>query len=161
MQCDVMIKAEEFKDIHNGLWRLGCAIRDLEDTVHPKVLKELSTIEDNIRSALKGAYEQEHQEYERQRNLSEKVQEERKFRSIWSANRVMHFDDFHPFEGAKEVVYRSHWGPNPVRASINGDTWVDLWQAADECIRNSEDEHHIFIEHFDRSGDRLILHTGS
>jgi hypothetical protein len=62
------------------------------------------------------------------------------------------------------VVYRNHWGKNPVSCSINGATWAALWVAANACIRDSGDDHHIFIEDFrpdPEDARTLLLSTGS
>jgi hypothetical protein len=49
-----------------------------------------------------------------------------------------------------------------VVVEIAGNTWLDLWQAADTAIRKSGDSHHTFIEgfHMNKQG-QLELSTGS
>lgn len=44
------------------------------------------------------------------------------------------------------IVYRDHWGDQEARESVDGNTWRDLYLAADRCIRDSGDHHHVFIE---------------
>jgi hypothetical protein len=51
-----------------------------------------------------------------------------------------------------------------VSCSINGATWAALWVAANACIRDSGDDHHIFIEDFrpdPEDARTLLLSTGS
>lgn len=81
--------------------------------------------------------------------------------SAWSIYQIDSLSDRHSFEGATEVVYEDHWGSQRVTKQINGLTWAALYVAADACIRDSGDNHHIFIESFERKGNTLFLHTGS
>ena len=89
-----------------------------------------------------------------------KFAENNKLVTVWSIYDV-NLDDKHPFEGAKEVVYSDHWGQGIVADVISGDTWGDLFLAADSCIRSSGDDHHMFIEEFIMRGSHLLLTTGS
>lgn len=87
--------------------------------------------------------------------------------SVWSMyDEVENLADPHPFEGAEEVAYCQvdHWGGKTVSTKINGSTWAALFVAANACIRDSGDEHHMFIEQFKPSSINpkvLFLHTGS
>jgi hypothetical protein len=67
----------------------------------------------------------------------------------------------HPYQGAKYVTYRDFWNDGIVTKAINGNTWAALYVAANACIRDSGDDHHVFIEDFRKSGDTLLLTTGS
>ena len=150
MNCDVTLTADEFKTIHNTLWAMqfnGMAA---------------DAGAEKIREALRGAYDQESKDFDRKRDHYTKVAEDLGLTdSVWSLYEVADLNARHPFEGVKEVVYRNHWGERTVRVPINGLTWAALYVAANAAIRDSGDEHHIFIEHFDRREDSLVLHTGS
>jgi hypothetical protein len=161
MFCSPTLTAEEFKQIHNALCELRGISSSLEETIHPAMLSKLQSAVGEITKGLKGAYVQDDRAYTSKTEHFEKVQEELGVSAIWSMYEVDDLNAPHPFEGAKEVVYRSHWGPKPVHVAINGLTWAALYVAADAVIRDSGDTHHIFIEHFARSGDSLILSTGS
>lgn len=150
MNCDVTLKAEEFKTIHNALWALQ--YRDGVDVN--------ATVE-TIREALSGAYAQERNDFDRKSDHYSQVKEELGLRSIWSIYEVANLSERFPFEGVTRVVYKDHWGSTPVSTEINGGTWAALYVAADACIRDSGDEHHVFIEQFKQFGDTLILTTGS
>lgn len=90
------------------------------------------------------------------------LREEFRLRSIWSADNFDAPTDAHPFEGTTELLYWSHWGPKPVRVTIEGPTYRDLWEAAEDAINASGDDHHIFIEafRFNKEGE-LEMITGS
>lgn len=93
--------------------------------------------------------------------------EQRKMKclSVWSVNDIEaeHLDQEIPSKLKKEtLVYKNHWGGYPVEIVLEGvKTWRDLWQKADEVIRESKDTHHVFIEQFVVRSDRLELVTGS
>jgi hypothetical protein len=88
------------------------------------------------------------------------VQERFEMRSMWSDYSVEEMGAKHNYFG-KTLVYKDHWGKQPVTVRVEGDTMVDLWKAADAAIRLSGDQHHIFIEKIELIGDTLVLTTGS
>jgi hypothetical protein len=149
MNCDVTLTANEFKQIHNTLWAMQY------DGMAADVGAE------KIRAALKGAYDQEDADFKRKREHYDSVMTDIGLDAVWSVFEVKDLNEPHPFEGVKEVVYRNHWGERTVRVPIYGRSWVSLYVAANAAIRDSGDDHHIFIEHFDRREDSLVLHTGS
>lgn len=92
------------------------------------------------------------------------VAKDLRLKSVWSDYKVKDLNDPHPFRGVDRVVYADHWGRKPVSCAINGLTWAALYVAADACIRDSGDDHHVFIEQFRVRKDdptALILSTGS
>jgi hypothetical protein len=61
------------------------------------------------------------------------------------------------------VIYRAY-GSGDHEVAINGTTWASLYIAADTLIRESGDNHHIFIEAFKQSSispEILFVTTGS
>lgn len=162
MNCSPTITAEEFKNIHNGLCELNSVIERLEGVLSPNLHAMLVSAKAQISAGLVGAYDQDDRAYTKNRDHFEQVQKDLGLMdSIWSMYEVPDLNVRHPFEGAQEVVYRNHWGEKTVYVQINGSTWAALWVAANAAIRDSGDDHHIFIEDFTRSGDSLILSTGS
>jgi hypothetical protein len=88
--------------------------------------------------------------------------------STWSVSDIWAEDlaNPHPYVGATHVIYSVDKFWNGVggnyAAEIQGDTYLDLWKAADKVIGASGDEHHHFIEDFAADGSpHLTLHTGS
>jgi hypothetical protein len=62
------------------------------------------------------------------------------------------------------LVYTGHWGPTSASIDLpDNPTWKQLFVAADKLIRDSGDNHHTFIELFQRCGDSTTyeLITGS
>jgi len=150
MNCDVTLTAEEFKTLHNALYDLGCLHND-------KVSEQVEI----IRGALRGAYDQENAASDRKYAHYDSVRKDLGLDTIWSITEVDNLSEPHPYEGVKYVSYKDHWGNGVVTQSINGSTWAALYVAANACIRDSGDEHHVFIEDFRKSGDTLLLTTGS
>ena len=166
MNCSPTLTAEEFKQVHNGVCKLSAAINAVEDVLHPSLLKELLRAQTEITDGLKGAYEQDNEAFD---NKSEHYTEMRYtmgLKSIWSIYEVEELGETHKFgDGVIQLAYRDHWGNNgPVFVEVKGNTWVDLYEAADEAIRASGDEHHVYIEEFrvnPECPEQLILSTGS
>jgi hypothetical protein len=85
-------------------------------------------------------------------------------RSIWSIYElpVHGFLNEHPYPSDAFVVYTQHWGHGRKHYPVQGGAWADLYRAADAAIRDSGDDHHIFIERFTlKNGNELHLTTGS
>lgn len=154
MNCNPTLTAEEFKVLHNTLWELG----NVNDATVKTLVERIRTV------ALKGAYEQDNQAFDRKFDHYSRIREELGLRTSWSIFEVDDLSQRHPFEGAQRVVYQDHWGDQPVTKSLNGATWAALYVAADAAIRDSGDDHHSFIESFRASPEdptTLILSTGS
>ena len=83
------------------------------------------------------------------------------FRSVWSVDGCDSIESAHPFTHCKTVVYKDHWGGKEVSAPIEGTSYLAVWKACDKCIRESGDNHHVFIEGFRCHNDTVVLITGS
>ena len=165
MNCNPTLTAEEFKTVHNALWELDQVRSQLDEVLKPELYMSLVTARNNIRKGLEGAYKQDNESFETKSNHFDDVKAQLGMdHSEWSIYEVNNMADRHPFEGADRVVYKDHWGSKPVSCSVQGLTWAALWIAANACIRDSGDEHHVYIERFspDKDDSRtLILQTGS
>lgn len=95
------------------------------------------------------------------------VQAQLGLRSVWSIYDVQDMGDQHGLGSDIEIAYvkgTEHWGDVTSTAKVAGDTIAALYVAADKCIRESGDNHHIYIEGFERSSVNpkvFFLHTGS
>ena len=92
------------------------------------------------------------------------VKNELALSTSWSIYEVEDLYAEHPFANAKQIVYQDHWGKESVSTDINGNTFAALYVAADNCIGQSQDQHHVFIEHFVPDAPdptTLYLTTGS
>lgn len=159
----VTLKAEDFKTVHNTL----CELRSLVERMTHSMIKieDVQRIVEGFEQGLKNCYEQEHQIWDAKNDHYGSVKQDLGLKnSEWSIYEVEELGQPHSFEGAERVIYRDHWGDLPTVTAINGLTWAALWVAADACIRDSGDEHHVFIERFRRDKDdpnTLVLSTGS
>ena len=165
MNCSPTITAEEFKTIHNGLYDLRSAIERLEGVIATELYSKLAKAENQITTALAGAYDQDDQAFDKNRDHYEAVKLDLGVNAIWSMFEVPNLNDPHPYENVDQVVYKDHFGKKAVSCKINGNTWVALYVAANACIRDSGDTHHIFIEDFTPAPTPgtgvLYLSTGS
>lgn len=150
MHSDVTLKAEDFKTIHNTLW----------DLQYGKAINVDAAVE-KIRAALTDCYRQEDEVFQKRGDHFSEVRTSLGLNAIWSMYEVEDLGERHAFAGVTTVTYRDHWGDGAVVVPINGFTWAALYVAANAAIRDSGDEHHVFIEDFRKDGDTLVLTTGS
>lgn len=153
----VTLSGEDFKTVHNTL----CELRDIEmrlnGVLNADMVARLHRVVKGFESGLANAYIQDNEVFDSKMDYYRQFQSENGLRSIWSIYElpVHGFLRDHPYRGALTLSYQGHAVP------ILGQTWADLYRAADDVIRRSGDGHHIFIENFIFAGDELRLTTGS
>jgi hypothetical protein len=151
----VTLRGEDFKIIHNTL----CDLRNLVSRMEQSMIKtaEFDRIIEGFQMGLKDAYEQDTSTFDSKMDYYGDFQRENGLAAIWSVYELpIHgflFD--HPFPSDAFVVYKDQ------HCAIYGQTWADVYRAADQCIRNSGDLHHCFIENFELWGKEVRLTTGS
>lgn len=153
MNCNPTLTADEFKTIHNSLYYLDCLNNE-----------KVSEIVEQMRGALKNAYDQDNDAFDKKYVHYNQVKKELGLETTWSLYEVNNLSERHPFDGAKQVVYKDYNTDKDVVVNVNGLTWAALYVAANACILNSTDNHHTFIEHFEQSSvnpEILFLTTGS
>jgi hypothetical protein len=164
MYTDVKITAKEFTAIHNALCEMRDVNNRLSGVVREPITDKLAAAIRAMEQGLAGAYQQDEQDFDAKSNHYSDVSQELGTRSVWSVYEVNDLKAEHPYIGATEVVYKDHWGGEEVVVPVIGNTWEALYVAADSAIRNSKDNHHIFIETFTQSSINpsiLFLSTGS
>jgi hypothetical protein len=151
----VTLRGEDFKIIHNTL----CDLRNLVSRMEQSMIKtsEFDRIIEGFQMGLKDAYEQDTATFDSKMDYYGDFQRQNGLAAIWSVYELpIHgFLSDHPFPSDAFVVYKDQ------HCAIYGETWADVYRAADQCIRNSGDLHHIFIENFELWGKEIRLTTGS
>lgn len=163
MNCSPTLTAAEFKAVHNALCEIRSVHQRMEGAVAEALTDKLGAAIKEMEQGLMGAYAQDHQAFDTKSDHYSDVQKELGLRAIWSIYEVDNLSDRHPFFGATKVHYKDHWG-KPVTKDIVGATWAALYVAGNAAIRDSGDDHHVFIEGFRPSKEDssvLILSTGS
>jgi hypothetical protein len=152
----------EVKVIHNGLSNLTTAINELEDIIHPTLMKRLREAKCSIAKGFKPIRDQADKEFDDKANLFDEIKMKNKFSSVWSiyeVNNIYGYSDITVGEDAALVYHNVS-----VRLPAGQLTWFELWKAADEVITMSGDDHHLFIESFRQSSISptiVLLGTGS
>lgn len=142
MNTSVTLTADEFRRLHNAI----CFLRS--DNVDESIK--------TMREALSGAYDQVNQDFDRKFDHYENVKSQFGFDTIWSMYEIEDLDLRHPYSSDAIVCYQGQHVP------VTGINWTDVYRAADQAIRDSGDDHHIFIEGFRlKNGNELHLITGS
>ena len=151
----------EVKVIHNGLSNLTTAINELEDIIHPSLMKQLREAKCSIAKGFKPVRDQSEDRWDEANRFFEKTREELKYTSVWSMYEK--YDDMHKtaffLEEGSVLVHENFSVPLPTGSR----TWFDMWKAADEAIFAVGGDH-IFIESFTQSSINpkiILLGTGS
>ena len=164
----VTLRSEDFKTVHNTLCELRSIVGDMERSLIK--VERLEAVIQRFEQGLADAYRQDNEAFDRKHDCYSLAQQANKFRTLWSIYEVEDLEAQHPFQGALQVAYRDHWGEEgavfeEIKTEGQGHgTWLDLWAAADRCIRRSGDDHHCFIEAFTPNPEnpqQLMLQTGS
>ena len=153
----VTLEAQDFKTVHNTLCELRSIQQRLTGVISNELADQLQSVVRGFEAGLANAYEQESREFDSKMDYYSEFQKANGLRAIWSLFDLPEhgFLQDHPYRGALTLSYQGHAVP------ILGQTWGDLYRAADDVIRRSGDGHHIFIEGFLFAGDELRLTTGS
>ncbi len=160
----VVLKAEDFRTVHNTLCELREVEMRLNEVISESLAQQLHRVIKGFEQGLSDAYAQDSAQFDSKMDYYSEFQRDNGLRSIWSIYELpIHgFLHEHPYPSDAFVVYTQHWGEGRKHYPVQGTTWADLYRAADAAIRDSGDDHHIFIEHFKlKNGNELHLSTGS
>lgn len=163
MYCNPTLTSQEFSKIHSAMIDISSITSKLEGVVDSKLLLKLVNAQLEMQEALKGAYEQDDKVFETKMDHFSSVQQDLGLDTTWSIYEIDNLNDRHPYEGAKQVVYKDYNSNKDIVVEINGSTYAALYVAANAAIIQA-DTHHNFIEHFQQSTispEILFLSTGS
>jgi hypothetical protein len=152
----------EVKVIHNGLSNLTTAINELEDIIHPTLMKQLREAKCSIAKGFKPIRDQADKEFYQKAELFDNIKMENKFITVWSiyeVDNIYGYSDITVGEDAALVYHNVS-----VRLPAGQLTWFELWKAANEAVVMTGDDHHCFIESFQQSSISptiVLLGTGS
>jgi len=89
--------------------------------------------------------------------------ENQNFKSFWRFFETNDFSDKSTYQSAKVLRYYQHFADECVEVNIDGNTWKDLYIAAESAIIRSHDTNHLYIKNFQLDAlnhEVLILFTG-
>lgn len=160
----VTLKGSDFTTVHNTLCELRSVQQQLTGVINDRLADRLHSVIQGFEQGLRDAYRQDSEAFDMKNEHYSETRDQLGLRAVWSIYSVEELGDQHPYGDIAEICYRDHWGDQPVYESVEGGTWLDLYEAADRAIRRSGDGHHIFIESFEPVADQphqLRLTTGS
>lgn len=161
MHVDLHLDKDEFSKLHNFICRVSNMADRLEDIGHAEEGEKLAKEVEAIREMLKPAYDADSAKFDELHAHYREEGDGFDAQTTWSVYEVENLRAKHDYPGVKTITHSSHWGETTPVVDIQGDTWADLYIAADQAIRLSGDLHHSFIEGFVREGETLKLLTGS
>jgi hypothetical protein len=153
--------AEQMSSLHNAKCKLFSVNEQVFKVLSPELLKEYDDVLHMLDKLLEPVYKEEDQLDRLADAAQNKVSRKHKLRSVWSVDKRTNFTE-RVEPAPSSIQYINHWGPSKVSIEVTGDTWEDMWIAADRAIGFSGDTHHSFIEDFKHIGDGVYeLSTGS
>lgn len=160
----VTLHSEDFRTVHNTLCALRSLVQSMDGVVSDALAERAQKIVSEFERGLADAYQQDNEIFDRKMDhYSEFRRSQGLENSIWSMYEVDNLHEPHPYGKDAKIVYTEHWGKGDKTDAypIEGDTWGDVYRAANRAIAESGDEHHVFIEGFVKKGEALHLVTGS
>jgi hypothetical protein len=144
MNCNPTLTAEEFKTIHNALCQIRSVQGSLEGVVREEITTRLEKAIANMEQGLSNAYRQDNEVFDTRNKHFTHVQSAHDLQSVWSLYEVADLYAMHPHAGATKIKY----GDQYTHIDTPRTEWIDLYIAANDAIKASGDQHHIFIEAF-------------
>ena len=126
--------------------------QSLAPVVAQRFLNELNDIQNIITEVFAQRWEYQDAEEERVYEKLNIIGDENNFITSWSITEVSPEDMDKPFskKAVKSLTYDSYDGLETIKFSGKGEklTWLQAWKYADQLIKQSGDQDHIFIEEF-------------
>lgn len=121
------------------------------------IVEKFNTLRNKARAVFKEFWIKEQEETESRYKMLDKIQDDNKFRTVWSISEIDDFDN--QFGYVKKVTYEQE--SIEVNKIV---TWLEMWSIADKLVRLADHHDHIFIEAFapsNKDGQVYELITGS
>jgi hypothetical protein len=149
---------EQIKQLESIYPMLSSVIRSLEPVVKKSVMDEIVAIKEIVSNVFKVQWKEEADEDDQEYKRLSKISKQEKFKSVWSISEVKaaQLDTSFSEKNVKGIVYESWGDKKEVSFGKAGKkmTWMDMWREADKLMRQSGDDHHIFIEDFNEVKDK-------
>ena len=158
----VTLSKKDFDLLTSIFPKLSGLKQQLEIVVHPKYIEEINVISNTVETVMSPFWDTEEDARDKNFNQLSEISDQNKIKTVWSISEVsaLQLDDKCPYP-----VKNIHYSGNTITFNKSKKVlWIDMWKAADELIRRSEDDHHIFIEGFDEDKNNpgnYYLITGS
>lgn len=143
---------EQIANIESIYPRLRHFIHTLEPVMAETLINELKDINNIVKDTFEARWKaQDAYEEARQEEVYaalDKISTKYKFTSKWSIDEVAP-EDLNNLASEKPIKSISYNG-QAIKFAGKGKelTWLEVWQHADQLIKDSRDSHHIFIEDF-------------
>ena len=155
------ITSDQISKLHNAYWLLNTEIEELDSLLRSDKITTLRKAASMIKEAYIPLMEEKDKEWDRRNSYYDDIKQANKFKSVWSIYEVFSFQANSGIEGTL-LKYGKVNIPMKKDAMTMCITWMDMWKFAEQAIRESGDDHHMFIERFYDRGDGVIeLITGS
>lgn len=119
----------------------------LNGVVNDKFLEGIEVMISKTDSYLKPIREEDDKRWEKNQEALDAISSQNQFKSVWSMSNIEATQINELTPEITEIIYES-WGPTQVHKFDKPTqlTWLEFWKLADNLIKLSGDNHHIFIE---------------
>ena len=161
MKTTFSITSDQISKLHNAYWLLNTEVEELDSLLRSDKITTLRKAASMLKEAYAPLMEEKDNEWDRRNSYYDDIKQANKFKSVWSIYEVFSFQASSGF-GNGILKYENVKVPMREDTSLGCITWMDMWKFAEQAIRESGDDHHMFIEKFYDRGDGVIeLITGS
>lgn len=152
----------DIQKIENLYPKISSFYNHIEGILNEKLVKDFQEIQETFKSVFAEKWKQKELDWDKNYKELEKIAKQQKFKSIWSISEIKAKDlnSYFSKNKVKSLMYLDQ------KIEINAKvSWLEMWGYADQIICMSGDQHHIFIEGFEKmhskSSNEYHLITGS
>ena len=161
------ITSQQVSDIHNAMCYMRFAFESLNEMLKDdsSVIRNLEKAINSLKPVRDDVVGRKDADYDKIRDMASRVAKLNGFNhTIWSIYDLGSFDDKSPVPVGSTLI--SEYSGDQTSVTVNGSTWLDLWKATDDLVKQAQDMHgdHIFIEFYKQSSlspDTFYVHFGS
>lgn len=161
---DILVNREQQKDFHNARCYFLQFKEKYGEVFGKEVIRDFNQALNLFLKAHNPIREEEDKRFEERYNHYEAMRKYYNLTSIWSMNEYPRLDD-NTDRDIKTIKYYDVIVPVVKRPEHPWLRWTDVYEACDKAIRESGDDHHVFIEYLHREDTdpegQYILSCGS
>lgn len=162
----ITLPQEQLQKLMDLLPHMHVLQQSLRPVVSDDIMKRITKVQDTMNEVFKPFFDAENEEFDRNYTALSKIAKKNGFQSVWSVGEAPAKVLNEKMSGkVAKLVYES-WGPTQevVFDQPQEMTWLELWKAADQLMKQSTDSHHCFVEGFhedEKNPGTYKLSTGS
>ena len=148
------VTSSQVSKIHNALVYLNYALDIAKENFkdESRIVRELTAASEYLTPVSEELNQKKDKDWDKMYKMADSVKELYGFEnSIWSIYEIESFEDKSSVPSGSKLI--SYYSGKSIFVTVEGPTWLDLWEATDKLIGLTKDLHgdHIFIEKYFKS----------